>query len=624
MKTIAETATPLSPTAPVKTAPTNTTIAPSLNGNAGSGDVWDLFLSHNDVDKAWVTELAGQLESEPLTEQPDSKKIRVFLDAWDLQAGENIVTKLNEGLAKSRLIAIVMSPEFFKANWTALEWTHCVAEDPRNTRGRIIPILHRDVSLDGKEAISLPAPFRALKHLDFRTPKSQKAFYRELLNRIRGLSNARGPRRRPTPGTFPSPGASALVLPERWKADHVSELLISNLLPVISSPARIWSGVTALEKPKQVYQEVNSGDGVIINGGKLYTFAHLKDDLCPLRRVVDLATVSDKDKRDEWLADKDKGRLYTWLLNSYLRKYLEEVGLDQDEKGRFFFPPIKFPRWTFLPSDFNDLPSLVSKLRAPADAISTHLVAALSPSSHKSLTDFAGKSSHTAALCNALTDDFNKLLTAGSLFDQQRFTGVALRLETRELLSKEKLDPPDVIRLNRLLIEDAYPREMFDARRVVLDGREVTGRKASPQPGQDFWVHWAAEIRFYRIWDRFFLRIVPCFFFTHDGKNPLDGKKMGRLSIRWGGCQRNANILRDLIFWANYLRRGMAQIRIPAGAESIEVRPLPATARSSRGIRNDHIRFSRLMRFAADELTEAAADVQVTQSDDDENEEIPE
>jgi hypothetical protein len=61
MKTIAETPTPISPTAPVKTAQTNTTVAPSLNGNASTGDTWDLFLSHNDVDKAWVTELAAQL-----------------------------------------------------------------------------------------------------------------------------------------------------------------------------------------------------------------------------------------------------------------------------------------------------------------------------------------------------------------------------------------------------------------------------------------------------------------------------------------------------------------------------------------------------------------------------------
>jgi TIR domain len=620
MKTISETLTP----APL-TAQPSMAVTPSLNGDTASGDVWDLFLSHNDADKAWVTELAAQLESEPLTDEPDSKKIRVFLDIWDIQAGQNIVTKLNEGLAKSRLVAIIMSPEFFRANWTALEWTHCVAEDPRNTRGRIIPILHRDVSLDGKEAISLPAPFRALKHLDFRTLKSRKVFYRELLNRIRGLSNPRGPRRNPTPGTFDARDPRQVFIPERWKADHVSELLVSNLLPVVSSPSRIWSGVTTLEKPTRVYQQVTSGDGVIINGGKLYTFAHLNDNLCPLRTVVDVATVSDKDKRDEWLADKDRGRLYTWLLNSYLRKYLEEVGLEQDEKGRFFFPPTKSPLWTFIPSDFNDLPSLVLRLHKPADAVSTHIGEVLSPASRQALLDFASKGSHASAtLRNCLAADFNNLISAGSLFEQQRFTGVLLRLETRELLSKDKLEPPDVIRLNRLLIEDAYPREILDARRVVLDGREVTGRKASPQPGQDFWVHWAAEIRLYRILDKFFLRIVPCFFFTHDGKNPLDGKKMGRLSIRWGGCQRNANILRDLIFWANFLRRGMSEIKIQAGAESIEIKPLPATARSSRGIRNDHIRFSRLMKFAADELTEAATDVQVTQSDEDENDDIPE
>ncbi len=461
---------------------------------------WDVFLSHNGADKAWVTDLATKLESEPIEDSPSSRKIKVFLDVWDIQAGENIVTKLNEGLAKSRFVALIMSPEFFRSNWTALEWTHCVADDPRNTRGRMIPILHRDVSLDGKEAISFPAPFRALKRLDFRTPKVQEANYRELLNCMRGLPNPRGTSHPPTPGSFPAPGPARDRRDEPGRADEVPELLISNMLPVASSPITIWSAATALRKQEEVYGSVETGDGVIIHGGRLYTFAQLSDELCPLRAVIDANTISDKDRRDVWLADKDKGRLYTWLLNAYLRKFLEEIGLNQDEKERFFFPP----------------------------------------------------------------------------------TG------------------------------DGQPVEV--AKRVV------TAQKPSPQPGQDFWVHLAADIRFYRIRDRFFLKIVPCWFFTHDGKAPLDGKRMGRMCIRWGGKQRNANILRDLFFWADLLKRGGLQINIRAGAEDISVKPLPATSRSSRGIRGDHIRFTKLMQFAKDELTQIAAEAELAEPDDEDNE----
>jgi len=580
---------------------------------------WDIFLSHNDADKAWVKDLAAQLEAEPLENKPDSRRIRVFLDEWDIQVGENIVLKLNEGMSKSRFIALIMTPEFFRANWTALEWTNCVAEDPRNTRGRMIPILYRDVSLDGKEAISLPAPFRAIKSLDFRTPKSRKDFYVELLNLIRCLPQPRGESRRPTPGTFPTPGPRSIGRRERWKPDDVSELLISNLLPVSSLPAKIWSAATTLRKTREVYEQVNSGDGVIINGDRLYTFAQLSDELCPLRSVVDVSTISDKDRRDDWLANKGKGHLYTWLLNSYLRKFLEEVGLNQDEKERFFFPPGSPSSWTLSITDFADLPSLSNKLRQPNDPVSEFLSGTLTDATKQLLATYHGRGSDAQPLAAGLATDLNSVLAGAAVYDAQRFAKVHLRSETSELLTRENIGSVELVKLNRLLLEDTFPREIWDARRVVFEGRELTGRRPSPQPDTDFWVHTAAEIRFQRVWDRYFLKIVPCFFFTHDGRTPLDGKQMGRMCIRWGGRQRNPNILRDLILWISLLKRNSLQIRISSGTENLEVCPLPATSRSNRGIRNDHIRFGKLMRFAPDVLAAAVSDLELTPHDDDEN-----
>ena len=382
--------------------------------NDKSEDGWDVFLSHNSADKEWVTALASRLESEPLDSSVGSRRLRVFLDIWDIPAGANIVTKLNEGMARARFLAVVMSPEFFSSNWTALEWTHWVMEDPNNTRGRILPILWRKVSLDKKESISLPAPFRAQRFLDFSTKKSARAAYRELLNRIRGLPTPRGDQRSPTP--FPATSTRRIPV-ERWKADEVSELLLSNLFPVLTHPTKIWSAETKLKKPEELYEKVSIGDGVVISGGKLYTFADLSDTLCPLRPVIDLSSINDKEKREEWLADQNRGRLYTWLINAYLRKHLEMLGLQEDDKERFFFPP-----------------------------------------------------------------------GAG--------------------------DSP-----------------------IILQGREVSAKKTNDQLGQTFWVHLAADIRFYRIWNRFFLKLTPCFFFSTDGKRPLDGKQMGRMSIRWGGKQ---------------------------------------------------------------------------------------
>ena len=464
-------------------------VKPKLNAHELTAGEWDVFLSHNSADKAWVKDLAARLESEPFDE---TRNIKVFLDIWDIPAGANIVMKLNDGLAKARFLALVMSPEFFKSNWTAMEWTHWVMGDPVNTQGRILPILYRKASLDKKEAISFPAPFRASRYLNFTSKKAATADYAELLNRIRGLPTARGENRRPTRFTV----TSTPIPPERYKPDDVSELLLSNLFPVLSYPHRIWSAATTYTKPEQVYEKVSIGDGIVIHGGNLYTFADMSDSLCPLRSVVDTATINDKQKREDWLADQDKGRLYTWLINAYLRNHLKLIGLEQDDKERYFFPPVA------------------------------------------------------------------------------------------------------------------------DQSSIVLFGREVTAKKRNEQLAQEFWVHLAADIRFYRIWNRFFLKLTPCFFFTTDGKRPLDGKQQGKMAIRWGGKQRNANILRDVLFWSTLLKGKQPQITIPAGAEQLIVQAIPAITRINKGIRGDHIRFSKLMKLGQESLNEVARDVEIGHTDD--------
>src|SRR4051812_39765806 len=90
----------------------------------------DIFLSYNKADKKWVHDLAAQIESETLDGKPDSRKLRVFLDEWDMDAGDNLVNKMNAGLKVSRFFAVVMSPEFFGSGWTNFEWTHVVSQDP--------------------------------------------------------------------------------------------------------------------------------------------------------------------------------------------------------------------------------------------------------------------------------------------------------------------------------------------------------------------------------------------------------------------------------------------------------------------------------------------------------------
>lgn len=302
-----------------------------------SENLKDIFLSYNKADKKWVLDLATQIESETLDGTPSGRKLSVFLDEWDMDAGDNIINQMNEGLKVSRFFAVVMSPEFFGSGWTNFEWTHVVSQDPTNTKRRIIPIFLRDTSLDGKQRIDLPAPFNVQKYLDFREKKAFATFYQRLIRRIRGLPPERGDRRLPMAPVVVDYNEE--IEADRSEPDQVKELLLSNLLPVKEIPKLIWSGRTTLSEPGDVERLVPNADRFLLRGDRLYTFAQLSDNLCPLRQVIDADSPITSEPFFDWLSDKDKGNWFIGLLNLLLIEYLASRRVQRESKGRFFFLP---------------------------------------------------------------------------------------------------------------------------------------------------------------------------------------------------------------------------------------------------------------------------------------------
>jgi TIR domain len=300
-------------------------------------DLKDIFLSYNKADKKWVHDLAARIESETLDGTPDSRKLRVFLDEWDMDVGDNIINKMNEGLKVSHFFAVVMSPEFFGSGWTNFEWTHVISQDPTNAKRRIIPIFLREASLDGKRRIEFPAPFNVLKYLDFREKKAFTTFYQRLIRRIRGLPPERGGQR--TPLAAATSENTEEIDATRAEPDQVSELLLSNLLPVKDAPKQIWSGKTTLTEPGDVKRILPDADCFILRGGRLHTFAQLTDNLCPLRKVIEADSPIACESIADWLNDKDKGNWFIALLNQLLAEYLASRRVQRESKGRFFFLP---------------------------------------------------------------------------------------------------------------------------------------------------------------------------------------------------------------------------------------------------------------------------------------------
>ena len=118
---------------------------------------YDVFLSHNRADKDWTRALVTRIEREEWNGRP----LKVFFDEWDIQPGDNIPIALEKALPKSRKIALVMSPDFFKSEWTESERAAATIFSPANRAKRLIPLYVRTCE-------TLPALVAPLNYIDFR------------------------------------------------------------------------------------------------------------------------------------------------------------------------------------------------------------------------------------------------------------------------------------------------------------------------------------------------------------------------------------------------------------------------------------------------------------------------
>lgn len=466
----------------------------------------DAYLCYNSADLDWVKSLAEQLESETIDGSPNSRRLSVFLDLWDINTGESLIQKMNEGMKNSLYVVTVLSPEFMRAPWPTFEWTHIVSLDPMNAQRRLIPVLLRDVAKNGKDRIDLCAPFRGLKYLDFRRKEDFVPMFRALVNHLRGQKQERGVLRPPLTGMAPAVAAEGME--ESWQPDRVEEVLLSNLLPVESLPTTIWSAETKSREKSQVIALVEHAPGFVLKEGRLYTFENLELATAALRAAVDVMSIGKPISTKEWLRHDDKRNWLMNLLNKCLAGHLSHLAIKQERRGRYFFRPDK------------------------------------------------GQS----------------------------------RVWQNE----------------------------NDKR------REVASRKPNLGGEGYFWVHHAARINFRRIGERVFLQVEPTYLFTGDGETPLEGQSSGRLSMMWGGRQKNPDILRNFIFWARTMARSGEIIRIDTGGTPIEVNAVPATAKVNRGIQGDAVRIGSLMHQLDHELDDAARDVVVAETEDSEDEETTE
>ncbi len=111
---------------------------------------------------------------------------------------------------------------------------------------------------------------------------------------------------------------------------------------------------------------------------------------------------------------------------------------------------------TLSVDDLLDLPALSSWLRGK-HWLAEYLLSRWSEETRTLLADYAG--GRDTDLKEALVRDFNAVILGPSIYDEKRFGDIDLRDQTKDLILRNP-EGEELARLNRLLMEDAFPKEL--------------------------------------------------------------------------------------------------------------------------------------------------------------------
>lgn len=170
--------------------------------------------------------------------------------------------------------------------------------------------------------------------------------------------------------------------------------------------------------------------------------------------------------------------LYLALVLSQLTVYAAETSTESTEpisstalekigKMTPIFDQITLAGWIQAPpyatsisrDDITDLAALATKLTMKSDILSAYVSNQIEESLKVELAAYSSSSTNSKSLSSALARNLNKIVSGSSLYEVDRFQGVQLRAETNGLL-KKKPQGEALARLNRLLLEDAFPAEL--------------------------------------------------------------------------------------------------------------------------------------------------------------------
>lgn len=125
--------------------------------------------------------------------------------------------------------------------------------------------------------------------------------------------------------------------------------------------------------------------------------------------------------------------------------------------------------------------AFVGRLTKGSDAVSVYLRDRLQDSVKAEMAAWSASDPKAKTIMSSVVKDLNQVISGPSIYDKARFGKVTLRPGTRQLLQKNA-SGQQLARLNKLLIEDAYPDEL--AKSVATGWIVKDGAMASTGSGR--------------------------------------------------------------------------------------------------------------------------------------------
>ncbi len=119
-----------------------------------------------------------------------------------------------------------------------------------------------------------------------------------------------------------------------------------------------------------------------------------------------------------------------------------------------------------------DPAAFATRLSSGQDPVSLYLRGQLQASVRTDVASYSAAGDNAKAVISALVKDLNQVISGPSIYDHARFSKIVLRPETAQLV-RQNPHGQQLARLNKLLLEDAYPAELAKSAStgwVVKDG----------------------------------------------------------------------------------------------------------------------------------------------------------